>query len=166
MAKQRIVPCLWFDTNAEEAVAFYTSIFKNSKVERITHYTGAGPRPKGMAMTVDFQLDGQKFVALNGGPEFKFNEAVSLTVYCDGQKEVDEYWNKFLAGGGHELECGWLKDRFGLAWQIVPSMMPELLDESKDPARAQRVMEAMLQMKKLDVARLEQAAKGAYERVF
>lgn len=156
MAKHRIAPTLWFDTNAEEAVAFYTSIFKNSKVHAVTHYGDAGPRPKGLVMTIHFQLDGHEFIALNGGPEFKFNEAISLTVNCNGQKEVDEYWNKLLAGGGQEVQCGWLKDRFGLSWQVVPTTLPKLLQD-KDPRKSQRVMEALLQMKKLDVERLQRA---------
>jgi predicted 3-demethylubiquinone-9 3-methyltransferase (glyoxalase superfamily) len=156
MSKQRIVPTLWFDRNGEEAVAFYTSVFKNSKVHSVTPYTAAGPGPEGSAMLIHFQLDGQDFLALNGGPEFKFTEAISLTVYCDGQKEVDEYWNKLLAGGGREVECGWLKDRFGLSWQVVPTVLPKLLQD-KDPKKRARVMEALLQMKKFDVEQLQRA---------
>jgi predicted 3-demethylubiquinone-9 3-methyltransferase (glyoxalase superfamily) len=156
MSKQRITPCLWFDRNAEEAVNFYTSIFKNSKVNDISYYGDAGPGPKGSVMVIYFELDGEDFIALNGGPDFKFTEAISLTINCDGQKEVDEYWNKLLAGGGQESQCGWLKDRFGLSWQVVPAALPKLLRD-KDPAKAQRVMEAMLQMKKLDVERLQRA---------
>jgi len=156
MSKQRITPTLWFDGNGEEAVTFYTSIFKNSKVHSITPHTGAEPGPQRGALVIHFQLDGQDFLALNGGPEFKFTEAISLTVYCDGQKEVDEYWNKLLAGGGQEVQCGWLKDRFGLSWQVVPTVLPKLL-EDKDPQKRRHVMEAMLRMKKLDVEELQRA---------
>lgn len=156
MSKHRIAPTLWFDRNGEEAVGFYTSIFKNSKVNSVTRYTAAGPGLEGSAMLIDFQLDGQQFLALNGGPEFKFTEAVSFTVHCDDQKEVDEYWNKLLAGGGQEVQCGWLKDRFGLSWQVVPDVLPKLLQD-KDRKKATRVMEALLQMKKIDVAQLQRA---------
>ena len=156
MSKQRIVPTLWFDRNADEAVAFYVSVFKNSKVRSVTPYTAAGPGPEGTTMVVDFELDGQEFLAINGGPEFKFNEALSLTVHCDGQKEVDEFWNKLLAGGGREIECGWLKDRYGLFWQVVPVQLPKLLQD-KDPRKRARVMEAMLRMKKIDVEQLQRA---------
>lgn len=156
MSKQRITPTLWFDGNAEAAVNFYTSIFKNSKVHSITPHTGAEPGPQSGALLIHFQLDGQDFLALNGGPEFKFNEAISLTVYCDGQKEVDEYWTKLLAGGGQEVQCGWLKDRFGLAWQVVPDVLPKLLQD-KDPAKRRRVMEALMKMKKFDVEALKRA---------
>ena len=165
MSKQRITPCLWFDGNGEEAAAFYTSIFKNSKIVSVTRRTGAEPGgTKGTALVVNFQLDGQDFIALNGGPEFKFTEAISLSIDCDGQKEVDEYWTKLLAGGGQEVECGWLKDKFGLFWQVVPTMLPKLLQD-KDSAKARRVMEAMLKMKKIDVATLERAAEGDYAGV-
>ncbi|HYX81202.1 MAG TPA: VOC family protein [Gemmatimonadales bacterium] len=156
MSKHRITPTLWFDGNAEEAVRFYTSIFKHSKVHSITSHTGAEPGPQRGAMLIHFQLDGQDFIALNGGPEFKFTEAVSFTVYCDGQKEVDEYWNKLLAGGGHEIQCGWVKDRFGLSWQVVPTVLPKLLQD-KDPQKRRRVMEALLRMKKIDVEELQRA---------
>ena len=156
MSKQRIAPTLWFDGNADEAVKFYTSIFKNSKIQSVTTYTAAGPLPEGTTMLIDFQLDGQEFLALNAGPEFKFNEAISLTIHCDGQKEVDEYWNKLLAGGGQEVQCGWLKDRFGLSWQVVPTVLPKLLQD-KDPKKRARVMEAMLRMKKIDVEQLQRA---------
>jgi predicted 3-demethylubiquinone-9 3-methyltransferase (glyoxalase superfamily) len=158
---QKITPFLWFDTQAEEAARFYVSIFKNSKIVSISHYGDAGPRPKGMVMVVNFQLDGQDFAALNGGPEFKFTEAVSFAVLCDGQKEVDEYWNKLLAGGGQESQCGWLKDRFGFSWQVTPTVLPKLLQD-KDPEKARRVMEAMLQMRKIDVATIERAADERY----
>jgi predicted 3-demethylubiquinone-9 3-methyltransferase (glyoxalase superfamily) len=156
MSKHRITPSLWFDRNAQEAVNFYTSIFKNSNIETTTYYGDAGPGPKGSVAAIYFHLDGNDFIAINGGPEFKFTEAVSFTVNCDGQKEVDEFWNKLLAGGGRESQCGWLKDKFGLSWQVVPTILPKLLQD-KDPAKAQRVMEAMLQMKKLDVERLQRA---------
>lgn len=156
MSKERIAPTLWFDGNAEEAVRFYTSVFKNSKVRSVTTYTAAGPLPEGTTMMVDFELDGREFLAINAGPEFKFNEALSLTVNCDNQKEVDEYWDKLLAGGGKEIECGWLKDRYGLFWQVIPTALNKLLQD-KDPKKRARVMEAMLQMKKIDIAQLQRA---------
>ena len=156
MSKQRITPTLWFDGNGEEAVTFYASIFKNSKVHSVTPHTGAEPGPQRSALLIHFQLDGQDFLALNGGPEFKFTEAISLTVYCDGQKEVDEYWNKLLVGGGQEVQCGWLKDRFGLSWQVVPTVLPKLLQD-KEPQKRRRVMEALMRMKKLDVETLQRA---------
>jgi predicted 3-demethylubiquinone-9 3-methyltransferase (glyoxalase superfamily) len=156
-----IKPCLWFDGQAEEAASFYCSVFPRSKVKRISRYGESGAkvsgRPKGSVMTVDFELDGEPFLALNGGPEFKFTEAISLVVTCKDQEEVDEYWAK-LSAGGEEGPCGWLKDRFGLSWQVTPKVLPEmLLDE--DPKRADRVMAAMLKMKKIDVA----ALKAAYD---
>ena len=154
----RITPCLWFDGQAEEAAKFYTSVFKKSKIKEVTRSGDAGPGPKGGVMTVSFELDGQPFLALNGGPQFRFNEAVSLVVRCKSQKRVDEYWAK-LTEGGEESMCGWLKDRFGLSWQIVPTALPKLLAQ-RDPAKARRVMDAMLKMRKLDVAALERAAKG------
>lgn len=156
MSKQHITTTLWFDGNGEEAVNFYTSVFKNSKVHSVTPRTGAEPGNTSGALLIHFQLDGQDFLALNGGPEFKFTEAISLTVYCDGQKEVDEYWTKLQAGGGKEVQCGWLKDRFGLSWQIVPTVLPKLLQD-KDPDKRRRVMEAMLRMKKLNVDELQRA---------
>jgi predicted 3-demethylubiquinone-9 3-methyltransferase (glyoxalase superfamily) len=157
MSKQRITPTLWFDGNGDEAVTFYTSIFKNSKVHSVTQHTGAEPGgTQSGPLLIHFQLDGQDFLALNGGPEFKFTEAISFTVYCDGQKEVDEYWNKLLAGGGQEVQCGWLKDRFGLSWQVVPTELPKLLQD-KDPSKRKRVMEALLTMKKIDIERLKRA---------
>ena len=156
--KSRISPCLWFDGEAEEAAKFYVSIFPNSKIGRISRYGDAGPGPKGSVMTVAFTLDGQEFIGLNGGPQFKFTEAVSFTVYCDTQKEVDSYWTKLTAGGGKEVQCGWVKDRFGLSWQIVPSVLPKLVAD-KDPKKVERVMRAMLQMKKLDIATLKAAAR-------
>lgn len=156
MAKrQKITTFLWFDNNAEEAVNHYTSIFKNSKILEVARYGDAGPGPKGSVMIVRFQLDGQEFIALNGGPQFKFTEAISLAVNCDTQQEVDELWAR-LSAGGQEGQCGWLKDRFGLSWQIVPSILPELVRDP-DPKKSKRVMEAMLQMTKIDIARLKQA---------
>jgi predicted 3-demethylubiquinone-9 3-methyltransferase (glyoxalase superfamily) len=152
---QKITPFLWFDTQAEEAARFYTSIFKNSKVGTVTRYGEAGPGPKGSAMTVAFEIEGQKFAALNGGPVFKFTEAISFVVNCETQEEVDELWEK-LSEGGTKVECGWLKDKYGLSWQIVPTVLIEMLQD-KDAARSQRVMKAMMKMKKLDIARLEEA---------
>ena len=159
---QRITPCLWFDSQAEEAVKFYTSIFKNSKIEGTTYYdeesSKAAGRPKGSVLTVDFQLDGQSLMALNGGPVFKFTEAVSFVVNCENQKEIDYFWEK-LTAGGQEVECGWLKDKFGLSWQVVPTVMIEMLKD-KDAQKSQRAMAAMLKMKKLDIAQLERAYQG------
>ncbi len=159
--KQKITPFLWFDNQAEEAVSFYTSIFKNSKIGAISRYDEAGAkaagRPKGSVMIASFQLDGQEFVALNGGPQFKFTEAISFVVNCESQEEVDEFWNK-LTDGGQESQCGWLKDKFGLSWQIVPTILSELL-AGKDSEKSQRVMKAMLQMKKIDIPTLKQAAE-------
>ncbi|WP_129841023.1 VOC family protein [Streptomyces sp. RFCAC02] len=154
----RIVTNLWFDTQGEEAARFYVSVFPNSSVTRVTHYTEAGPRPAGTVLTVDFLLDGQPFTALNGGPEFTFNEAVSLLVECADQAEVDHYWSA-LGEGGEEGPCGWLKDRYGLSWQVVPTRLEELVTDP-DPERARRATEAMLAMGKLDIARLEAAADG------
>ena len=156
---QKITPCLWFDTQAEEAAKYYTSIFENSRITEVSYFGDAGPRPAGMVMTVDFELHGQGFVALNGGPDFTFNEAISMQVSCDSQEEVDEYWSR-LTDGGEEGPCGWLKDRYGVSWQIVPKRLVELLKDP-DPERSQRVMQAMLQMKKIEVSVLEQAAAGA-----
>jgi predicted 3-demethylubiquinone-9 3-methyltransferase (glyoxalase superfamily) len=157
--KQKITTFLWFDGNAEEAANHYTSIFKNSKVLNVARYGDAGPGPKGAVMTVNFQLEGQEFIALNGGPHFKFTEAISLLVNCDTQKEVDELWSK-LTAGGEESQCGWLKDKYGLSWQIVPAALFKLLQD-RDPQKSKRVMEAMLQMRKIDVGLLEIAyAKG------
>jgi predicted 3-demethylubiquinone-9 3-methyltransferase (glyoxalase superfamily) len=157
--KQKITTFLWFDGNAEEAANHYTSIFKNSKVLNVARYGDAGPGPKGAVMTVNFQLEGQEFIALNGGPHFKFTEAISLLVNCDTQKEVDELWSK-LTAGGEESQCGWLKDKYGLSWQIIPAALFKLLQD-RDPQKSKRVMEAMLQMKKIDVGLLEIAyAKG------
>ena len=150
---QKITPFLWFDHEAEEAANFYTSVFKNSKVESVTRYGEAGPGPKGSVMTAAFELEGQKFTALNGGPSFKFTEAISFVVHCETQQEVDHYWEN-LSEGGKEVQCGWLKDKFGLSWQIVPNALIEIL-KGNDAARSQRVMQAMFQMKKIDIARLE-----------
>jgi predicted 3-demethylubiquinone-9 3-methyltransferase (glyoxalase superfamily) len=150
---------LWFDHQAEEAAKFYTAVFKNSKIDGITRFGDAGPGPKGSIMTVAFQLDGQSFTALNGGPHFKFTEAVSFVVHCDSQQEVDEMWAK-LTAGGQEVQCGWLKDQYGLSWQIVPRAFLEMLKDS-DPERNKRLMQAMYQMKKLDLAVLEAAYRDA-----
>jgi predicted 3-demethylubiquinone-9 3-methyltransferase (glyoxalase superfamily) len=156
---QKITPFLWFDDKAEEAVTFYTSIFKNSKIGKIARYGDAGAqvsgRPKGTVMTVAFQLEGQEFVALNGGPQFKFTEAISFVVNCQTQDELDEYWQK-LSDGGQEVQCGWLKDKYGLSWQSVPTILGEMLSDP-DPKKAERVMKAMLQMKKIDIKGLKQA---------
>jgi predicted 3-demethylubiquinone-9 3-methyltransferase (glyoxalase superfamily) len=157
--KQKITPFLWFDSNAEEAMNLYVSIFKDAKILDLVRYGDAGPGPKGTVMTGTFQLEGQQFIALNGGPHFKFTEAVSFVVDCETQEEVDHFWSKLTAGGGAPSQCGWLKDRFGLSWQIVPSILPKLLAD-KDPAKSKRVMEAMLQMTKIDIT----ALKKAYEQ--
>ena len=156
---QRIVPFLWFDSNAEEAANFYVSIFKSSKIVSISRYGEAGPGPKGSVMVVTFELDGQELMALNGGPQFKFSEAISLLVNCRNQDEVDDYWEK-LSAGGQEVQCGWLKDKFGLSWQVFPTILGELLTD-KDPQKRERVMKAMLRMKKIDIAGLKRAAEGA-----
>ena len=155
----KITPFLWFNDKAEEAANFYTSIFRNSKVRGVTRYGDAGPGPKGSVMTVNFELEGQEFTALNGGPAFTFTEAVSFVVNCDTQQDVDYYWEK-LTAGGQESQCGWLKDKYGLSWQIVPKALPRLLQQT-DPKKAQRVVQALLQMKKLDVGALERAAQDA-----
>jgi predicted 3-demethylubiquinone-9 3-methyltransferase (glyoxalase superfamily) len=155
---QKISPFLWFDGQAEEAMSFYVGIFKNSKVGTVTRYGDAGPGPKGSVMTASFELEGQRFTALNGGPHFKFTEAISFVVDCQTQEEVDELWAK-LSEGGQTQQCGWLKDKFGLSWQIVPSVLIELISDP-DPRKSQRVMEAMLQMTKIDIAKLRQAHEG------
>jgi predicted 3-demethylubiquinone-9 3-methyltransferase (glyoxalase superfamily) len=154
--QQRITPNLWFDTEAEEAAAFYTSVFENSRIVNVTHYTDAGPREAGMVMTVEFELDGQRFVGINGGPQFTFDEAVSFEIKCETQDEVDNYWER-LSNGGEEGQCGWLKDRYGVSWQVVPTGMEELFADP-DPRRAERAMQAMLGMGKLDIAALRKAA--------
>lgn len=151
----KITPFLWFDGQAEEAAHFYTSIFENSKIVGVTRYGDVGPGPKGTVMTVAFQLDGQEFVALNGGPQFPFTEAVSFVVNCATQKEIDYFWDK-LSAGGQQIECGWLKDKYGLSWQIVPAELSKMLQDP-DPDTTNRVMQAVLQMIKPDIQRLEQA---------
>ena len=155
---QKITTCLWFDNNAEEAVILYTSIFKNSKVLEISRYREAGPGPAGSVLTIRFQLDGVEFIALNGGPMFKFSEAISLSVDCQTQAEIDELWEK-LSEGGEIQQCGWLKDRYGLSWQIVPAILDELMSDP-DPAKSNRVMEAVLKMVKLDIKALQEAHAG------
>ena len=154
---------MWFDQEAEEAVKFYTSIFKNSKIGRILRCdkqaAKASGRPAGSVLTIEFELEGQKFVALNGGPQFKFNESVSFVVNCETQEEVDYFWEKLTADGGEESQCGWLRDRFGLSWQITPTVLIDLLHD-KDAAKAERVMQAMLQMQKIDIGKLKAACRG------
>src|SRR5687767_3202646 len=157
---QKIRPFLWFDTEAEEAANLYVSIFRDSRVLEVTHYGAAGPGAAGSVMTVAFVLDGQEFIALNGGPHFRFTEAVSMFVTCEDQAEVDYFWDKLIAEGGQPSRCGWLKDRFGLSWQIVPAVLMTLLQDS-DPAKSARVMQAMLQMAKLDIAALQRAHQQA-----
>ena len=157
-APQKITTFLWFDNQAEEAVDFYTSIFKNSRKGDAVRYGDTGPGPKGQVMTAEFQLAGQQFMALNGGPHFKFTEAISLMVKCDTQEEIDELWEK-LSEGGEKVQCGWLKDKFGLSWQIVPTILGELMKD-KDPEKTNRVMQAIMQMKKLDIAELKAAYEG------
>ena len=154
----KITPNLWFDTEAEEAADFYISVFKNSRVVNVARYTEAGPREAGMVMTVEFELDGQRFVGINGGPQFTFDEAVSFQIDCDTQDDVDYYWER-LSEGGKEGPCGWLRDKYGLSWQVVPTGMDELFADP-DPERARRAMEAMLKMSKLDIAALQSAADG------
>ena len=165
ITRQRITPCLWFADEAEEAAKFYTGIFKNSRITTVTRYSSAGVevhgRPAGSVMTVQFELDGQTFTALNGGPIFKFNEAISLQVNCETQEEIDYYWEKLSAGGDPKAQqCGWLKDRYGLSWQVVPANMDELF-KKENSAGTQRAMEAMLRMKKIDIAELRRAYEGA-----
>ena len=153
----QIVPCLWFDNQAEEAVNFYISIFRNSKIESISRYGKEGfefhGQKEGTALTVGFQINGQSFTALNGGPVFKFNEAISFQVFCETQEEIDNYWNK-LTDGGQESQCGWLKDKYGISWQIIPTILPQLMS---DPAKAGRVTQAFMQMKKFDIKKLKEA---------
>lgn len=156
---RRIHPFLWFDNQAEEAMNFYVSVFRNSKIGEVVRYGDGGPGPKGGVMTASFELDGQPFTALNGGPAFNFTEAVSFSVDCRDQAEIDEYWNKLTADGGVSSQCGWLKDKYGLSWQIVPSELGVLLGDP-DRAKGQRAMEAMLQMTKIDLARLRRAHAG------
>jgi predicted 3-demethylubiquinone-9 3-methyltransferase (glyoxalase superfamily) len=157
---QKITPFLWFNNNAEEAVNFYTTVFRNARIKTLTHYNSEGAKasgvPEGTVMTASFELEGQEFVALNGGPHFRFTEAVSFVVNCETQQEIDEFWEK-LSEGGEEGQCGWLKDKYGLSWQIVPTVLSKLLGD-EDPAKAKKVMHAMLQMRKLDIAVLQQAS--------
>lgn len=157
--QQEIIPNLWFDTEAEEAAEFYCSIFPDSKILKVTGYPEGAPRETGMVMTVDFELNGNRFTGINGGPDFKFDEAVSFLITCDDQDEVDRYWERLTAEGGKESMCGWLRDRYGVSWQVVPAGMDELFDDP-DPERAKRAMEAMLQMRRLDIAALRAAADG------
>jgi predicted 3-demethylubiquinone-9 3-methyltransferase (glyoxalase superfamily) len=157
---QKITPFLWYDGKAEEAANFYVSIFKNSKITGILRNGDTGPGPKGSPLVVTFQLEGQEFRALNGGPQYKFNPAISLFVDCASQEEVDELWQKLTADGGSEVECGWLQDKYGVSWQIVPTVLMKLMNDP-DPERAKRAMQAMLQMKKIDIARLQQAVEQA-----
>jgi len=154
----RITPFLWFDDKAEEAANFYVSVFKNSKIGSIARYSDAGPGPKGSVMTVSFELEGQPFIALNGGPLYTFSPAISFFVDCKTQQEVDELWDKLTAGGG-EVECGWLRDKYGLSWQIIPTALLELMQD-KDPVKSQRVFKAMLQMTKIDIEGLQRAYRG------
>ena len=156
--QQKIIPNLWFDTQAEEAARFYASVFDNSRIVNVTHYTEAGPREAGMVMTVEFELDGHRIVGINGGPEFTFDEAVSFQINCQSQEEVDYFWQR-LSDNGQEGPCGWLKDRYGLSWQVVPAGMEQMLNDP-DPERAQRAMRAMLGMSKIDIAALHRAADG------
>ncbi len=157
---QKITPNLWFDTEAEEAAEFYVSVFGgDSRIVSVSHYTEAGPGEPGSVMVVEFELGGQRFIGINGGPQFKFSEAISLQINCKDQAEVDYYWERLLADGGEEGPCGWLKDKFGLSWQVTPTGMDELFDDT-DPERANRAMQAMLKMKKLDIGELRRAADG------
>jgi predicted 3-demethylubiquinone-9 3-methyltransferase (glyoxalase superfamily) len=156
---QKITPFLWFDSQAEEAAHFYVSVFKQSRIGRIARYGDAGPGPKGSVMTVEFTLDGQDFVGLNAGPQFKFSEAISFSVACKTQEEIDDFWAKLTQGGGQESQCGWLKDKYGLSWQIVPGVLLAMMSDP-DPQKSKRVMEALLKMKKLDIATLEKAYRG------
>jgi predicted 3-demethylubiquinone-9 3-methyltransferase (glyoxalase superfamily) len=159
MTEKAFTTCLWFDTQGEEAARFYTGIFPDSGIGRIGRYTEAGPGPAGSVMTVEFELNGQKFVALNGGPQFTFNEAISLQIPCADQDEVDYYWGKLTEGGGKEVACGWLTDKFGLSWQVVPTALIDMISDP-DPAKAKRAAEAMLSMVKLDIAAIERAYAG------
>jgi len=155
---QKITTCLWFDNQAEQAAEFYVSLFKNSKVKDVVRYGDAGPGPKGQPMVVTFELDGREFMGLNGGPQFNFSEAISLVVHCDDQAEIDYYWDRLTADGGKESQCGWLKDKFGLSWQIVPSIIDQLLTSA--PERTDRVMKAVMTMKKLDLQKMKDAYDG------
>jgi predicted 3-demethylubiquinone-9 3-methyltransferase (glyoxalase superfamily) len=155
---QRVTPCLWFDNQAEEAVNFYLSIFKNSRILKVAYCGEGGPGPKGSVLTISFELDGQEYLALNGGPVFKFSEALSLIVNCETQEEVDWYWEKLTADGGQEIHCGWLKDKYGVSWQVVPTVLPELLTQPT-PEASDKVMQAMLRMNKLDIEALRRATE-------
>lgn len=157
--KQKITTFLWFDNNAAEAASFYVSVFKNSRILQTSHYGDAGPGPKGSVMMVSFELDGQEFTALNAGPAFKFTEAISLVVHCQTQEEVDYYWNKLTADGGQESDCGWVKDKYGLSWQITPDVLLRLIGD-RDTAKADRVMRAMMGMRKIIIEDIEAAAAG------
>ena len=156
---QRITTFLWYDQEAEQAAKFYCSIFNNSKILKTTRYGDAGPGPKGSVMTVQFELDGVEFIALNAGPTFKFTEAISLSIACKDQEEVDYYWQKLLAGGGQESMCGWLKDKYGLSWQVTPTILVEMTADP-DPKKAKRAMQAMMQMRKIDIKKLKEAVNG------
>ncbi|MEP7454706.1 VOC family protein [Phyllobacterium sp. SB3] len=158
-AKQKITPCLWFSGNAEEAMEFYFSIFKDGKILEKTYWKRGANAPELSVLTARFQIGGQEYIALNGGPEFNFNEAISLTIDCGSQEEIDDFTEKLIADGGEQGPCGWVKDKFGLSWQIVPSIIPEMLQD-KDQGRVERVMDAVMQMRKLDVAKLEAAYRG------
>jgi predicted 3-demethylubiquinone-9 3-methyltransferase (glyoxalase superfamily) len=157
MTEQKITPCLWYDFNAEEAVAFYLSVFKNSRIVSTSHYGESNPSSKGKVMTILFEIDGQRLLALNGGPHYKFTPALSLMVNCDDQPEIDALWEKLAEGGGH-VQCGWLTDKFGVSWQIVPKILPELL--SGEQKKTDRVMRAVMSMEKLDIAQMEEAASA------
>jgi predicted 3-demethylubiquinone-9 3-methyltransferase (glyoxalase superfamily) len=154
-----ITPCIWFDTEGEDAAKLYTSLFPNSRITNVSHYGADNPRPEGTVLTVEFELDGTRFTALNGGPQFKPNEAISFQISCENQDEVDRYWDGLVEGGGEHGPCGWLKDRFGVSWQVVPTALPRLLGDP-DREKANRVMQAMLKMGKLEIAELERAAEG------
>jgi predicted 3-demethylubiquinone-9 3-methyltransferase (glyoxalase superfamily) len=156
---QKITPFLWFNDQAEEAAEYYTSIFNRSSIDGIARYGASGPGLKGSVMTVQFTIEGQQFVALNGGPQFKFTEAISFVVNCETQQELDGLWEKLCSGGGREIECGWLKDKYGMSWQLVPSSIEDMLQD-KDPERSGRVMQAVMKMKKLDIAELQRAFRG------
>lgn len=159
MTADGFTTCLWFDGQAEEAAQYYTSVFKNSRLGRVTRYTEAGPGPVGTVVTVEFEINGQRFIGLNGGPEFKFNEAVSFQIDCEDQDEVDHYWERLTEDGGHGVACGWLRDRFGVAWQVVPTELTEMVTDH-DSEKARRATEAMLSMTKLDIAALRKAYEG------
>jgi predicted 3-demethylubiquinone-9 3-methyltransferase (glyoxalase superfamily) len=160
MAADGFTTCLWFDGQAEEAAEYYTSVFKNSKLGRVARYTEAGPGPAGSVVTVDFEINGQRFVGLNGGPEFTFSEAISFQIDCADQDEVDHYWDRLTEDGGQEVACGWVKDKFGVSWQVVPTELTAMVTDP-DPEKAKRATEAMLSMKKLDIAALRKAYEGA-----